>query len=398
MTQAKPFWQPRYSMTPAIVQRLLEIEAVRTAVGMMALPPAVETELRRQARLHATHYSTRIEGNRLTLAEAEQVIQGRRVVFPGRERDILEVKNYWNALLKVEEWAAQKRSLSEGLIRRLHALVAEGPRAKPTPYRDGQNVIRDSASGAMIYVPPEAADVPGLMAGLIHWVQWAEKSRIAVSLIAGLIHYQFVTIHPYYDGNGRTARLLATFMLHRGGYGLQGLFSLEEFHARDPEAYYRALAVHPHHNYYEGRVAADLTVWIEYFLSILSDVFKEVKQSVERSVQEGKSVEPEHIRRLDRRARIVLSLFTGREKITSIQAAQALGLSVRMARVLIQGWVEAGLLVVMAEAKRNRAYGLTAIYRQYLDGLTAIGARSGDTIRISSGNTVMSPTHPPEKG
>ena len=55
---------------------------------------------------------------------------------------------------------------------------------------------------------------------------------LTTPLIAGLLHYQFVTIHPYYDGNGRTARLLATFMLHRGGYGLQGLFSLEEFHAR----------------------------------------------------------------------------------------------------------------------------------------------------------------------
>lgn len=377
MTKTKSLWHPRYSTTPVIVQRLLEIEAARTAVGMMALSPAVETELRRQARLHATHYSTRIEGNRLTLAEAEQVIQGRQVVFPGKERDVIEVKNYWNALLKVEEWAAQKRSLSDSLIHRLHALVEEGPRIKPTPYRQGQNVIRDSASGAMVYMPPEAADVPGLMAELVHWVQWAEKSRIAVPLIAGLLHYQFVTIHPYYDGNGRTARLLATFMLHRGGYDLQGLFSLEEFHARDPDAYYRALAVHPHHNYYEGRATADLTVWIEYFLSILSGVFKEVKQSAERSVSEGKTVEPEHIRRLDRRSRIILLLFTDRETITSAQAAQAMGLSVRMARVLIQGWVETGLLVTAAEAKRNRAYGLSAIYRQYLNGLTAMEKNKG---------------------
>ena len=101
MTKTKPQWQPRYSTTPAIVQRLLEIEAARTAVGMMTLPPAVEMELRRQARLRSTHYSTRIEGNRLTLAEAEQVIQVQQVAFPGRERDVLEVKNYWHALLKV---------------------------------------------------------------------------------------------------------------------------------------------------------------------------------------------------------------------------------------------------------------------------------------------------------
>ncbi len=75
MTKTKPLWQPRYSTTPAIVQRLLEIEAVRTAFGMMALPPAVETELRRQARLHSTHYSTRIEGEvglLITAAESKR--------------------------------------------------------------------------------------------------------------------------------------------------------------------------------------------------------------------------------------------------------------------------------------------------------------------------------------
>jgi Fic family protein len=59
-----------------------------------------------------------------------------------------------------------------------------------------------------------------------------------------------VTIHPYYDGNGRTARLLATFILHKGGYGLGGFFSPEEHYARDLQSYYRALTTHPHHNYY----------------------------------------------------------------------------------------------------------------------------------------------------
>lgn len=116
---------------------------------------------------------------------------------------------------------------NEDLIRRLHALVEKGPRAKPTPYRDGQNVIRDSVSGNVIYLPPEAADVPALMTAMVAWVNQAEKDGLPVPLIAALIHYQFVTIHPYSDGNGRTARLLATFILQRGGYGLSGFFSLE---------------------------------------------------------------------------------------------------------------------------------------------------------------------------
>ena len=141
----------------------MEIEAARAVVEQISLPPAVQAELRYNARVRATHYSTRIEGNRLTLAEAGKVIAGQRADFHGRERDVSEVRNYWNALLRVEEWAVQKPPLTEDLVRRLHALVEKGSRAKPTPYRDGENVIRDSVSGAIVYLPPEAKDVPILM-------------------------------------------------------------------------------------------------------------------------------------------------------------------------------------------------------------------------------------------
>ncbi|HHH75622.1 MAG TPA: Fic family protein, partial [Phycisphaerae bacterium] len=248
-----PIWQPNYTITPATASGLMEIEAARAVLAQISLPVAVQAELRRRARVRSTHYSTRIEGNRLTLQEAQAVIDERRTTFHGRERDVAEVRNYWNALLRVEEWAADKAPMTGKLIQRLHALVEHGVRARPTPYRDGQNVIRDSASGAIVYMPPVAKDVPQLMAAMVNWANGAEEEGLPAPLIAALVHYQFVTIHPYYDGNGRTARLLATFILHRGGYGLNGLFSLEEYHARDLEGYYRALAVHPHHNYYFGR-------------------------------------------------------------------------------------------------------------------------------------------------
>ncbi len=367
-----PPWHPRYTLTPAIARALMDIEAARAVVGHTPLSPAAEAELRRRARIRSTHYSTRIEGNRLTLAEAEQVIEGKQADFHGRERDVGEVKNYWNALLRVEEWAAKKMPLTEELIQRLHALIKEGARAKPTPYRDGQNVIRDSASGAIIYLPPEAKDVPALMAALVEWVHRAEKDGQPVPLIAGLVHYQFVTIHPYYDGNGRTARLLATLILHRGGYGLNGFFSLEEHHARDLEGYYRSLAVHPHHNYYEGRAEADLTPWLEYFIRTLANVFTAAKDEALRYAVHGVPAEPEELRRLDHRARMVLALFAKTGHITTSQVATTLGLSERMARQLLNIYVKDGWLVIANPSNRKRTYGLSAIYRQYIDSLSAM--------------------------
>ena len=259
------------------------------------------------------------------------------------------------------------------MIHRLPALVERGTRARPTPYRDGQNVIRDAASGAIVYMPPEAKDVPRLMKALVGWVQQAECAGIPMPIIAGLVHYQFVTIHPFFDGNGRTARLLATFILHRGGYGLSGYFSLEEHHARDLAGYYRALVTHPHHNYYEGRAEADLTRWLAYFVQVLARVFRLAQEEALRLAGRPLPPEPEAVRQLDHRARIVLGLFKQTDHITTKEVAQALGLSDRMTRNLMQNWVNAGFLEVAEPSRRKRAYRLSAIYRQYIHRLSAIG-------------------------
>lgn len=359
-------WDPVYSMSPKMVRALMAIESAKTIVERTALSPAVEAELRYSARVRSTHFSTRIEGNRLSLKEAQEAIERKKTSFHGRERDVGEVRNYWNAMLKVEEWAERKSEFTEDLIKKLHAIIEKGKRSKPTPYRTGQNVVKDSASGAIVYMPPEAKDVPNLMSAMAAWVHLAERSDIPVPLIAALAHYQFVTIHPYYDGNGRTARLLATFLLHRGGYGLRGFFSMEEHHARDIEAYYNSLAVHKHHNYYEGRAHSDLTGWIEYFVVLLSEVFTRAMDGALKYAKKGLPLEPEPLRRLDRRARVVLGLFAKKEIITTQEVAAALGLSERMARNLLRVWVKNGWIIVANPSNRARAYNLSANYRKFV--------------------------------
>ena len=123
-------------------------------------------------------------------------------------------------------------------------------------------------------MPPEAPDVAMLMGDPFTWLAEQRGPReLPVPTAAGLAHYQFATIHPYFDGNGRTARLLTTLLLHRAGYGLKGIYSLEEYYARDLGACYAALTVSPSHNYYMGRVAADLSGWIEYFCLGVADSF-----------------------------------------------------------------------------------------------------------------------------
>lgn len=368
-----PDWNPRFLITPAIARDLMRIEAARTVVENAALPPAAAEELRRRARVRSTHFSTRIEGNRLTLDEAERVIAGQSISVAGRERDVREVQNYWNAFMRVEEWARRRRPLTEDMIQRLHALVDKGARAKPTPYRDGQNVIRDSSTGRIVYLPPMASEVPELMATLVAWCNRTIRDELPVPLIAGLVHYQFVTIHPYFDGNGRTARLLATFLLHQGGYGLNGIFSLEEYHARDLDAYYGALAVHPHHNYYEGRAEADLTPWLEYFGRTLARVFTIAEEEALRVMRDGMPAEPDALRKLDVRARRVLALFLNSELITAADVALLFGFSDRAARSLLQDLVAQGVLEVRNPSNRARGYGLSEVYRKLVGSLSEEG-------------------------
>ena len=381
MNQGPAPWRPLYTLTPAIATGLMAIAEARAAVEHLVIPTAALFARRRQVRLRSTHFSTRIEGNRLTLAETETAVlsHATQLRFYGRERDVREVRNYWNALAWVEECAARNAPLSEDLIKRLHAVVQHGPRSRPTPYRDGQNVLSDAVTGRLVYMPPEAADVPPLMAGLVTWVRQAEREGFPVPLIAGLVHCQFVTIHPYFDGNGRTARLLATFVLQRAGFGMHGLTAMEECHAADLPAYYRALAVHPHHNYYEGRAGADLTPWLQYYVSTLAGAFSAAANEALQLSTSGAAPDQAAFRGLDPRARMVAGLLAGQETVTTAEIASVLGLSARMARVLLVSWLAAGWLVATTTARRNRAYRLSPRYRQLIGNSSAMTQATGNT-------------------
>jgi Fic family protein len=355
------FTDRRLFFTPAIVKLC---ESPGKAGGLplhLPITPSVLATLRETARLFSTHYSTMIEGNRLTQEQVSQVI-GQQHHFPGRERDEKEVLGYYAALEKLEQLAAAGRAVTETNIQTLHALVmAEGrTRVKPTPYRDGQNVIRDSRSRGIVYMPPEAKDVPLLMKEMVAWVANTERQELPCPLRAAIAHYQFATIHPYYDGNGRTARLLTTLILHLGGYELKGLYSLEEYYARDLGAYYEALTLGPSHNYYEGRAQADITKWVEYFCAGVVESFESVQRRAGEAADSGAQDRSLALRRLNPRQRKALELFKGSTTITSRDIARLFGISERAARNLLVAWVENGFVVVADPAKKSRKYGLAS--------------------------------------
>src|SRR5258706_13889004 len=130
----------------------MRMEAVKKHIQPLQITPRVLTNLRETARLFSTHYSTMIEGNRLTQEQVAQVIEADQH-FPGREPDQDEVKGYYAALDEAEHLAKRREKVSEATVRKLHALVmADGKtRVKSTPYRDRQKVVRDANSKATGY-------------------------------------------------------------------------------------------------------------------------------------------------------------------------------------------------------------------------------------------------------
>lgn len=361
-------FQPNYRITPTTAKALMAIEASRVAVDGLPIHPRLIASLRESARLLSTHYSTQIEGNRLTLPEVEKVIAGRGG-FPGRERDEREVKNYYLAVEKAESIANQSRPLKEDDIRLLHGLAFDGM-ARPTPYRDGQNVIRDSGDGGIVYMPPEATEVPALMGELIEWInEEIRELRLPAPVVAALAHYQFATIHPYYDGNGRTSRLLATMILHRCGYGLKGLYSLEEYYARNLRGYYAALSVGPSHNYHLGRAEADVSGFVEYFCEGMAEAFAKVlarAQSPESAGETGTGGPGGLLRELRPLQRQALGLFAKSRVATAGELAEYLGIGPRQAREWCARWVAEGFLAVENPSKRARSYRLAKRYEEGL--------------------------------
>ncbi|MCY2939591.1 MAG: Fic family protein [Planctomycetota bacterium] len=357
---------PKYRITGKVAKALMSIEADRQVVATLPLTAPMLDSLRRTARLLSTHFSTQIEGNKLSPSQVKAVVEGEGN-FPGRERYEAEVRHYFAALEHVERLGHKPAKLTESEVRAIHGLVMTG-KAKPTPYRDGQNVIRDSRTGQTVYMPPEAKDVPTLMKELVRWVNESiAEGELPVPVITALAHYQFATVHPYFDGNGRTARLLSNLLLHRNGYGLNGIYSLEEYYASKLDGYYAGLAVGNSHNYYFVRVEGEVTPFIAYFCLGMADAFAKVRMRAEEASQRNDLDQTPVLRELTPQQRQALGLFLRMKEVTRNDMAAFFKLPTRQAYLLCTRWLRDEFIVVENPSTKGRSYRLAEQY----EGLVA---------------------------
>jgi Fic family protein len=293
-----------------------------------------------------------IEGNRLTQKEVSEVLLQHKQI-KGRERDEKEIKGYYRALDEVSKLVSKETAITEKDIKTLHGYIMGAGKPDATEYRTEQNVIKDLGSGRIVYLPPEAKDVSELMSALVVWLN-ENKNEIPVPILAAVAHYQYATIHPYYDGNGRTARILTTLVLHLNGYDLKGIYNLEEYYAKNLQDYYSAIDVGKSHNYYFGRAAADITSWIEYFITGMLESFNKIESHLER--EKGQEDQSDKLRIFDTRQKKILTLFEKNDYIISKDLEKLFKFSPRTARQLAQHLVKSGFLKIADKSKKNRKY------------------------------------------
>lgn len=272
----RKMFAPHFEITPQLLETIKRLTLLTYELNQRRLSEAVLLKLQEEARAVSAFASTSIEGNPLPLTEVKRLLRQRPENLRQSEREVL---NYNQALQEVETLAAGP--LTTKTLLRIHRAVTEGllPKHQSGRLRQEPVLVRDPRTGEVVYWPPDHQQAPELVADLLAFVA-EQRGRLDAVILAGLFHKQLVIIHPFMDGNGRTARLATTVLL--AGLGLQtlGLFSFENYYNRNVGRYFEAVGLRGDFN--EMGQQLDFTPWLEYFAEGILDELLRVQKELER--------------------------------------------------------------------------------------------------------------------
>lgn len=303
--------------------------------------------------------SSRIEG---TQTQIDEAVLDAEQISPEKRDDWGEVRNYVQAINEaiVE---LEKTPLSNRLLKHTHAILMQGVRGEhksPGEFRSSQNWIGGSGLTDAAFIPPHQSEVVDLMSDLeMFWhnenINVPELIRIALS------HYQFETIHPFLDGNGRIGRLLITLYLVNKGLLRKPSLYLSEFFERNRGSYYDALT--------RVRVSSDIIHWVKFFLSAVIETANRSKKTFENILvlrQELDALMFTYGRRAEN-AQIIIRQLYRKPAITVNEAAKILGLTHTAANELLRKMVADSVLEETTGYQRNRVFMFTRYLSLFAD-------------------------------
>ncbi len=269
-------FEPQYEITNRLVKFIAEIHTKAAAFADNSAFGAELAKYRADARALSSHASTSIEGNPLALTDVKQLLKNAPEHIRDSEKEIL---NYNQALEKTDQKVdAGDWKITATQLNAIQKTVTTD--LLPNPFhigelRNDQVVIRDPRSGSIIFIPPNHKDVPSLLEELCRFVN-DNNGVIDPLLLAGIFHRQFVIIHPYMDGNGRTARIATSAILAASELKIGSVFSFENYYNQNITKYFNMVGMKG--DYYETANEIDHTQWLEYFCEGILDELARVNK------------------------------------------------------------------------------------------------------------------------
>jgi len=272
-------YKPRFTITPQVNLKIAEIERLRALVDTSNILPTKEVVLRKRASIEATRSSTGIEGNPLNEHEVELILSGKKV--SASDRFITEVVNYKKALQFIGKMARYERFSVKNILD-LHAICMYDllPAAKTGTFRKTPIYVVNIIGWKQIvrYTGPEPKIVPKLVDDLLAWLN-EQKGNLHPILAAAILHFEFVSIHPFADGNGRVTRLLTLLYLFQHGYAFRNVLVPDTYYFEDRPRYYNALN---QARQYDLQRKMDITPWVEYFVDGIAVAVKDITEKITR--------------------------------------------------------------------------------------------------------------------
>lgn len=349
----------KVTITNDILNSIIEIELNRYKISLVELSQNVLNKLRKNSKIKSSYASNKIEGNPLSEKQAEEVIESderKHYLKPDQE-----VRNYFLALNYLEEKLNNKEKLSKKLILDVQKLVEKGAPKEKIGLRGPMPpgvlfAVYDSKTGNPDYIPPEYSDVPGLLDELIEYVNTTDDHPL---IVAAVVHYQLVTIHPFEDGNGRTVRLLSGYIMDLNGYGFNGVGSLEEYFAYDVDEYYDSIQMGLPALYYSGREnPPHPEIWINYFLRMVKLYSRKVCDLQLSSEEEDIAGSLSFLKEREKEL-LVLLISNYRGEFTPIEVSKQLSVTNNTVINRLAVLVKNGFVIPILVNKRIRSYKLS---------------------------------------
>lgn len=353
----------KVTLNNEILKYITEIDKNRYKLSTVKLTRMVVNKLRKNSKKKSSYASTKIEGNPLSQKQVDEVIENdERKHYLKPEQ---EVRNYFLALNYLEEKAKKKEKFSIKLILDVQKFVEKGASKEKIGLR-GQMppgilfAVYDSQSGNPDYIPPEYVDIPELLEELVNYVNTTDDHPL---IVAAVVHYQLVTIHPFEDGNGRTARLLSGYILDINGYGFNGIGSLEEYFAYDVEEYYDSIQMGLPALYYSGRDnPPHPEIWINYFLRMVLLYSSKVCELSES--ESGEEIDGSLSYLKSREKELLLFLIKSyKREFTPIEVSKEFGVTNKTIINRLSTLVKNGFVVPNIVKERVRSYELSDFTR-----------------------------------